>query len=404
MLCLVICLLLFTSQADAFLAGGRPNSFSGGLNAFAGIANPANAAWIPDRWDIGFYWINQRSSFHNYDNNPGFPPGTTDTTYHRKNIFTYDAAITKQIKKPFEGSMGLAFYYAPNPTDIRTKEPIPLFGTTPWQVRKRTKVLSAIFSVKLGKNHSVGISVDYFFLSYDRQGNQNAATPERSVSPENVTNRGTDHSGGPGLSLGWHWNITPKLEFGAAWIKKSYVGQFRKYRGYEPHHAKNYIPQSIGGGFGYKFTAKLKGRLEALWTNYGNLPGANNAVLADGEPNTNKRGSDQSPGPGLQDATLINMGLGYLFTPQLAMGVGYSHRIKPARPRDALSHSYRFQTIFDLITFGTYYKYKKNDFLLTLTRGFKNKPSGELPAEIGGGRFAAEKDYFTAFFSWGYLF
>ena len=212
----VIGLLLFSSQADGFLAGGRPNSFSGGINAFAGISNPANAVLIPDRWDVGFYWIHQKSNFNNFDNNFRLPPGKTDTSYHKKNIFTYDAAITRQIKIPKleAASVGLAFYFAPNPTAIQTKESIPFLGTTPFGVRKQTRVISGIFSFKLNQSHSFGLSVDYFFLSYSREGNQNTDNPERSVSPGNVTNNGTDHSSGPGISLGWHWKISSKLSLG----------------------------------------------------------------------------------------------------------------------------------------------------------------------------------------------
>lgn len=398
-----ICLLFFSS-AEGFLAGGRPNSFSGGINSFAGVTNPANAVWIPDRWDVGFYWINQNSSINN-DGSPLLPPGKINTSYHKNNLFSFDAAITRQGKFHLaEGSVGLAFYSAPNPVAVRTKDPIPSLGTTPLIVTKKTQVLSGILSVKLNPCHSLGLSLDYFFLSYNREGNQKADNPLRSVSPGNVTNNGTDQSGGFGLTLGWHWKITPSLAFGAAWIKKSYVGQFKKYRGFEPHHAKNYIPQSVGAGFEYTFTPKIKGRLETLWINYGNLPGANNAVLPNGEPNPHKRGSDKSPGPGLQDATFINTGIGYQFNTQLAMGVGYSHRIKHSEPSQILSHSYRFQTIYDLLTFGTYFKYKKQDFLLVLTRGFRNKVHGNLSSEIGGGKLSTERSTYSLFFSWGYLY
>jgi long-chain fatty acid transport protein len=271
-------------------------------------------------------------------------------------------------------------------------------------LRKRTQVLSGIFSCKLNQNHSLGLSLDYFFLSYNRGGNQNADNLIRSVSPGNVTNNGTDHSSGFGISLGWHWKITQALAFGLAWIKKSYVGQFKKYQGFEPHQARNYIPHSIGGGFEYLFSPKIKGRLECLWIHYAGLPGANSAILPNGELNRNKRGSNKSPGPGLQDATFINLGAGYLLTKDLAMGIGFSHRIKPSGQPNILAHTYKFQTIFDQITFGTNYKYKKHDFFLTLSRGFKNKVQGSLPAELGGGRLAAERSIYAAFFSWGYLY
>lgn len=403
---LVIGSLLFSPKLEGFLAGGRPNSFSGGTNAFAGIANPANAVWIPDRYDVGAYWVNQKSDLNNLDNNPLFPPGKTNTSYRANNLYSFDAAITKQIKiTEWEGSFGIAFYFAPNRLATGTKEPIAITGTTPQAVRDTTKVLSAIFSLKLNTSHSVGFSLDYFYLSHLRNGYQNADNPERSVSPGHVTNNGTDHSGGLGLTLGWRWKITPSLDFGIAWIKKSYVGQFRKYRGFEPDHAKNFIPQTIGGGFGYRPLPKLAGRAEMLWVNSSHLPGSDLSVLPNGEFNTHKRGSKKSPGPGLQDAILLNLGLGYQFTTQLALGMGFSHRFKNSgKNRYILSHSYRSQVIYDLITLGANFKYKKHDFYLTLTHGFNNRVEGLMPTAIGGGRFTTDKSNNTAFFSWGYLY
>jgi long-chain fatty acid transport protein len=142
------------------------------------------------------------------------------------------------------------------------------------QIVDKTQVVSAIFSFKLNRQHSLGISIDYFYLSHRRNGFQNADNPIRSVSPGHVTNNGLDHSNGVGLSLGWRWNITESLAFGLAYIKKSYVGQYRRYRGYEPWHARNYIPMTLGTGFTYRFTQKVAGRLEVLWTGYGGLPNA----------------------------------------------------------------------------------------------------------------------------------
>ena len=113
------------------------------------------------------------------------------------------------------------------------------------------------------------------------------------------------------MSFGWRWNINKTLTFGFAVIKESLVGQYRMYRGFEPYRAKNYIPLTMGAGFTYLFNKKIAGRLEVLWTHLGNLPIANNAILPDGTLNRDKRGSNQSPGPGLQDATIINLRMGY---------------------------------------------------------------------------------------------
>lgn len=402
----IIALNLVSHSVYAMVAGGRPNSISGGHNAFAGVVNPANAVWIKDRFDIGIFIIHQKSTLKNKDNNPLFNPGTVNQTYKARYIVTKDAAIHKQLKIfDYECSFSLATYTTPGYVKVRTQKPIPLIGTTPIHLESKTQVISSIFSWKLNENHSIGFSLDYFYLSHLRKGFQHADNPTRSVSPGHVTNNGTDHSEGIGLTLGWRWNISKSLAFGLAFIKKSHVGQFRRYRGYEPHHAQNYIPVTLGGGFTYKFTEKLAGRLEVLWTGFGSLPNANNSILPNGQLNTNKRGSHKSPGSGLQDATLINLGLGYKMHDRLSFGLGLSHRIKlPRKSPYIISRSYSRQIFYDLVTFGVNYNYHSNDFFLTLSHGFDNHQSGYMPEQVGGGKFSSMKKYNALSLAWGYLY
>jgi len=403
---LIFVLNLMSSTAYGMVAGGRPNAISGGHNAFAGVVNPANAVWIKDRFDIGFFLVHQKSSLNNRNNNPFFPPGKINLTYKARYLFTADAAIHKRGKiKGHECSISLATYTTPGYIKLRTKKPIPLIGKTALFLKDKTQVISAVFSLKLSENHSIGFSLDYFYLSHRRDGFQNSDNPLRSVSPGNVTNNGLDHSNGLGLGLGWRWNINKSLTFGLAFVKKSYVGQYRKYRGYEPHHAKNYIPETIGGGFTYMFNQKIAGRLEVLWTNFGNLPNANNTILSNGKLNVNKRGSNKSPGSGLQDATFINLGLGYKVNTMLSLGLGLSHRIKLSRKSPfIISHSYIRQTIYDLVTFGVNYNYHNHDFFLTFSHGIENHQSGYMPEQIGGGKFSSKKNFDSLSIAWGYLY
>lgn len=400
---------MFSSTAYGTLAGGRPNAFSQGQNAFAGVVNPANAVWIADRFDMGAFWVHQKSSIKNHDNNPLFPPGKIDLTYKSKNLLTADAAIHKQVKlnmgsKTFETSFSLAAFTLPSYTKLRTQKPLPINGTTPTIIFNRTDAVSAIFSLKLNEWHSIGFSIEHFHFSHRRNGYQNSDNSLRSVSPGHVTNNGIDHSNGLGFSLGWRWKITKKLDFGAAWSKKNYCGRYRKYRGFEPFHAQNYTPQSVGAGLSYDFTSKLSGQLEVLWLNLGNLPSANNLVLSDGSLNLNKRGSQKSPGPGLQDATLLNAGLGYQFTEQLSGGLGFSHRIKLKQNSNFLSHIYKIQTIYEILSLGVFYVYQKHNLYLGWTYGFKNTVFGWLPRELGGGQFSGQKQNTSLSMSWGYSY
>lgn len=403
---LTFVLNLISSIAYGMVAGGRPNAISGGHNAFAGVVNPANAVWVKDRFDIGLFLVHQKLTFNNQDNNPLFNPGKINQTYRSEYIITEDAAIHKVgTVSGYECSISLAAYTTPSYIKLRTKEPIPITGKTPISLIDKTQVISSIFSLKLNENHSIGFSLDYFYLSHLRKGFQNADNPLRSVSPGHVTNNGMDHSQGLGLTLGWRWNINKSLTFGLAYIKKSYVGQYRKYRGYEPHHAKNYIPETLGGGFTYQFSPKIAGRLEVIWTDFGNLPNSNNNILPNGKLNTNKRGSNKSPGSGLQDATFINFGLGYKVNTMLSFGAGLSHRIKqPRKSPYIISHSYIRQTIYDLATIGVNYNYNKHDIFLTLSHGFENHQSGLMPEQLGGGKFSSKKNYNSLSIAWGYLY
>lgn len=213
-----------------------------------------------------------------------------------------------------------------------------------------------------------------------------------------------DHSNGIGFTFGWRWKITKTLDFGIAWTRKSYCGRYRKYRGYEPFHAKNYIPQTIGAGFSYKFNSKLAGRVEFVWSNLGNLPNSNNNVLSNGRLNLNKRGSSQSPGPGLRDATYINVGIGYKLNSLVSIGTSFSHRIKSNRSSNILSHTYRIQTIYNILSFGANINYHKHDLFLSFSYGFKNKVKGSLPTQLGRGLLSTEKCIASLSLSWGYMY
>jgi hypothetical protein len=403
---ITIGLILLSNSSYAMVAGGRPNSISGGHNAFAGVVNPANAVWIKDRFDVGLFIVHQKSTLNNHNNNPRFNPGKINQTYKAEYITTGDFAIHKTGKlSGHECSFSIATYTTPGVIKVRTKNPIPITGNTPIHLKDKTQVVSSIFSLKLNKNHSLGFSIDYFYLSHLRNGFQNSDNKLRSVSAGHVTNNGMDHSEGLGLTLGWRWNINPSLTFGLAFIKKSYVGQFRRYRGFEPHHGENFIPQTIGGGFTYQLTKKIAGRLEILRTNFGNLPNSNNSILSNGKLNTNKRGSNKSPGSGLQDATIINLGIGYKMNSIFSFGAGFSHRIKHKRNSPLIiSHSYMRQIIYNLATLGVNFNYNNHDFFLTLSHGFKNHQSGYMPEQIGGGKFSSMKRFDSLSIAWGYLY
>lgn len=403
---LIFVLHTMSNAVYATVAGGRPNSISDGHNAFAGVVNPANAVWIKDRFDVGVFLVHQKSTLNNKDNNPHFNPGKMNQTYKVEHLTTGDLAIHKGGKiKNYECSISLAFYATPGYVRLRTKKPVPITGNTPIKLVDLPQVISSIFSLKIKDNHSIGFSLDYFYLSHLRNGYQNSDNSLRSVSPGHVTNNGMDHSQGLGLTLGWRWNISKTLTFGLAYIKKSYLGQYRKYRGYEPFHAKNYIPQAIGGGFTYHFTQKIAGRLEVLWTDFGNLPNSNNSILPNGKLNTNKRGSKKSSGSGLQDATVMNLGLGYKMNSMWAFGVGLSKRIKlPRKSPYIISRSYVRQVIYDLVTLGANYNYLNHDFFLTLSHGLENRQSGYMPKQLGGGKFNSTRNFNSLSLAWGYLY
>lgn len=407
---LILSFLIFSQAGHATLAGGRPNAFSEAQNAFGGVVNPANAVWLANRVDVGVFWVHQKSQLDNCDDNPLFPRGKTSLTYRTQDLFTSDIAFHKHVKlqsktKEWDTSLTLAVYTLPAYTKLRTKVPFRASGTTPIKVSYKTNVVSGVISLKLSPQHSIGISIDYLSLWHRRNGYQNSDNPLRSVSPGNVTNRGLDHSSGFGLSLGWRWKISKRLDFGAAWSKRSYCGQFRRYRGFEPHHARNYTPHIVGAGFSFRFTKKIAGRLEVLWQNLSGLPGANNNVLPDGSLNLNKRGSHKSPGPGLNDATFINMGMGYQLNSLLSIGAGFSHRIRLRRRSPLIiSHSYMIQTIYNTLTLGANLNYQKHNVFVGFSYGFRNRVSGLMPRESRGGKFVGEKQNTSLSMSWGYLY
>src|SRR6185312_15062137 len=111
-----------------------------------------------------------------------------DLTHGTRNLFTADAAIHKQFKlkigeKDVDSSFSLAAYSLPTYVKLRANKVIAFTGTTPLMISFRTDVLSAVFSFKLNSCHSIGFTIDYYYLTHRRDGYQNFDNPLKSVSP-----------------------------------------------------------------------------------------------------------------------------------------------------------------------------------------------------------------------------
>lgn len=79
---------------------------------------------------------------------------------------------------------------------------------------------------KLNESHAIGLALKPADQRFAAKGLQ--PFTQASVSPDNVTNQGTDSANGWGARIGYTGKLTPTLTVGATYATKTRMGNFDK--------------------------------------------------------------------------------------------------------------------------------------------------------------------------------
>ena len=330
-LLIVFTLVLFVGSSSAtdgyFLTGyGTKQQGQGGTgvalpaDSLAGATNPAGLILVGDRFDIGLTLF--RPIRFGTITGSQLPEGYPDVNG------TYDANRVTNFFLPELGyshlllpkiALGLALY-GNGGLNSSYKTPIPLLGSTRGGVDIEQLFASPTLAYRLNTHNTFGVAANIAYQRFSAEGLQNFASASYSVAPADVTNTGHSNAYGAGVRVGWLGEFGRVLNLGATYQTKTYTGKFSRYSGLFAEQGGFDIPANFAGGVAVKINPKATVLFDTERILYGQI-----ASVANLDSNQTPLGSNNGPGFGWHDITVIKTGVDYKWNSALTLRGGYNH-------------------------------------------------------------------------------
>ena len=357
-------------------------------DGLAAATNPAGMVMVGDRLDLGVDWFKPNRGANvvgtgaginidgSYDGNGDSSFLVPEFGYNK--MLGWDMAVgvsvygnggmnTKYNTSPFAaGNLGLGG------------------GQNPGGVNLEQMFIAPTFSMKLNKNHAVGVSIVMAYQTFGATGLQ--AFNANSSAAGSLTNRGNDHTLGWGLRFGWTGQVSDNVTLGATYASKI-KGKFNDYTGLFAEEGRFDIPENYGIGIAVKATPKLTVAADIQQINYGNSKAiANPNCLGTGAAACNL-GLSGGAGFGWRDMTVYKLGVSYELSKDLTLRAGLSTNRQPIPARETFFNILAPGVVENHLTLGgTWTLANKNELTVGYMHAFKKtvNGSGSVAAGTGG--------------------
>lgn len=349
-------------------------------DAFFGANNPAAAAFVGNRIDLGadlFSPIREASNAGDF----GAPVSSeSDSNLFLVPEFGYNRMLNPDL------ALGVTVY---GNGGMNTDYPAlgGAFGTMnilggqgALGVDLMQLVIAPTAAYKIAPNHSLGISPLIGYQRFAATGAQPFTA--FSASPTKVSDNGHDDAFGFGVRIGYLGKITPTITIGAAYASKIDFEEFDDYAGLFAEQGDFDLPENYNLGVAWQATPVLKLALDYQRINYSGVASVGNPVtnlLVLGQP----MGSANGPGFGYSDVDVWKLGVEYKYSPKLTLRAGYSHNDNPISADDmgeVMLNILAPAVIEDHVTLGfTYTLASGNELTMAYMHGFENDVSAARP-------------------------
>lgn len=440
-------------------------------DALVAATNPAGIRFVEDRIDAGLDVFKPTRGGSIRDNFFGpdeeFDGNRKDTFYIPD--FGYVSRINDQWSWAFT-----AIGHGGMNTSYRAKDnPYGRFGSEgDAGVDLAQLFLGPTFAWEYTEGQSLGLSVNYVYQQFEAVGLSAFASEDfpgpYSESPSDVTNKDYDDSKGIAYRIGWHGNFGD-FSFGAGWAPKVRMDKFDSYKGLFAEQGGFDIPETYAFGIAWRATGSLTLALDFQRINYSDVPSVGNplanfqnpdgnaAFLAQlpadqlnnflaglnagpnmlvlinqlnasplgpvvnglagnvaGDRFGNLLGSDNGPGFGWQDMSVVKFGLDYVVSEQLTLRAGYSDTEQPIPQNETFFNILAPGVVEEHYTIGATYSFGAHEITMHVlhapevtVRGRGSIPDDGPPlppASFGGGEADIYLEEQTYGISYGYRF
>lgn len=354
-------------------------------DAFFGANNPAAAAFVGNRIDLGadiFTPIREATSISG--------PFGNVSVESESNVFLIPEFGYSRVINP-SLTVGVSVYgnggmNTDYPAVVSTNN--ILGGSGALGVDLMQLVIAPTAAYKIAPSHSIGVSPLLGYQRFEIYGVDSFG----SISNDNskLSNNGFDNSFGYGNRIGYLGKLTSTVTIGAAYASKMNFEEFDKYSGMFAEQGDFDIPENYNLGIAWQATPQIKLALDYQRINYSDVAAvgnpANNFTLG---PSVGYMGLNQGAGFGWSDMDVWKLGIEYKYNNQWTLRAGYSHSDMPMSGSDTAEVTFNIlapAVIEDHITLGfTYTLSAGNELTVAYMHGFDNDVSGARPASFGAG-------------------
>ncbi|PKO61411.1 MAG: long-chain fatty acid transporter, partial [Betaproteobacteria bacterium HGW-Betaproteobacteria-17] len=332
-------------------------------DAFFGANNPAAAAFVGNRIDLGVDLFSpiREASMQNWGGSGMDVTVESDDSYHLVPEFGYNRMLNNNL------ALGVSVY-GNGGMNTKYSEVMPgvnLFGAPgALGIDLMQLIVAPTLAYKVAPNHSIGISplIGYQLFKADGLG---GPTSEH------------DDAFGYGVRVGYLGKITPTVTIGAAYASKMNFEEFDKYNWLFLENGDFDIPENYNLGVAWQATPAIKLALDYQRINYADVAAIGTAPALGGF--------------GYDNMDVWKLGVEYKHSPKLTLRAGYSHAdspIKGASLADCMAGSANCgettlnilapAVIEDHVTLGlTYTLASGNELTMAYMHALKNKVSGQ---------------------------
>jgi long-chain fatty acid transport protein len=327
-------------------------------DAFAGVNNPASAAFVGNRYDIGAeIFLPKRSAT--------VPPAMGGVTVESGKSaflipeFGYNVALSDKLALGLTvyGNGGMNTSYAPSFGDMNI-----FGGTGKLGVNLMQLIVAPTVAYKLADNHSLGLSPLLVYQQFEAYGLDGPGF--------GLENQGKDNSTGIGVRLGYMGQFGDAVTVGASYSPKINMSRFKDYANLFAENGDFDIPENYALGVAVKVTPAVQVALDYTRINYSGVASIGNASS-----------DPAAPGFGWQDVKTVKLGVQWQMNNQWTLRAGYNHGTNPIQPADAFLNILAPGVIKSHITVGGTYAMSTNEELtFAAWHGKKNTVTGPTMA------------------------
>jgi long-chain fatty acid transport protein len=343
--------------------------------------NPANMAFVGKRYDFGLAFFNPNREYTVTGNPSPFPAfGLTPGTVKSDAKWFVLPSLGANWMLDADSSIGLSIF---GNGGMNTDYPTDTFhGDQRTGVDLMQLFIAPTYARKLAPHHALGITPILAIQRFTARGLQAFGNFGFSSDKDNLTDNGYSYSYGYGARIGYQGEIVPMLNLGLAYQTRTYMSEFKKYKGLFAEQGDFDIPSNWTVGLALKPMPELAFVFDVQRINYSEVKSINNPLVPGVTLTPGSLGTDGGAGFGWKDMTIYKVGVQWMSSRDWTWRVGYSKGNSPIEDSEVLFNILAPGVVEQHVTAGfTAATSKDQDLSFALTRALSHSVTGPNPLD-----------------------